>query len=164
MASGKRRFTSERELKLVRVGSCGAAGHLRRTQTRPGGDVVPFVFDVGSFLANDTAGLFAGNGGEEHANAEADADPGQERRIMGAAAAGGEVGGDFLSQALGVAAFAEQVVHRGPYRRIRSKKAEFQEESDPVGPCMPFGQCTHSNFFPRGGMRWVYKTIYSWGE
>ena len=86
---------------------------------------------------------------------------------MGAAAAGGEIGGNLLSEALGVAgvlALAEQVVHGCPYRGIRSKKAEFQEESDPVGPCMPFGQCTHSNFFPRSGMRWVYKTIYSRGE
>jgi hypothetical protein len=26
---------------------------------------------------------------------------------------------------------------------------------------MPSGRCTHSQFFPRGRMRWVNKTIYS---
>jgi len=76
---------------------------------------------------------------------------------MGAAAARGEVGGDFLFEALGVVgvlAFAEQVIHGCPHRGIRSKKAEFEEEPDPIGAFIAFVQCTHSNFFPRGG-RWV---------
>lgn len=85
---------------------------------------------------------------------------------MGAAAARGEVGGNFLSKALGVAgvfAFGEQVVHRSPHGSIRGKKTEFEEESDPIGAFIAFVQCTHRNFFPRGGALGD-KTIYSRGE
>lgn len=86
---------------------------------------------------------------------------------MGAAAARGEVGGNFLFEAVGgvagVFAFGEQVVHGCPHRGICSKKAEFKEESDPIGAFIAFVQCTHRNFFPRG---WALgdKTIYSRGE
>ena len=86
---------------------------------------------------------------------------------MGAATAGGEVGGNFLSKALGVAgvfAIGQQVVHGCPHGGIRSKKAEFEEESNPIGAFIAFVQCTHSNFFPRGRRRWGDKTIYSRGE
>ena len=76
MASGQRRSPPNEKVKSVRVSSGGTAGQLRGTQTSPGGHIVPFVFDVGGFVANDTAGLLAGNGSEEHANADADADAG----------------------------------------------------------------------------------------
>lgn len=78
---------------------------------------------------------------------------------MGAATAGGEVGGNFLSKALGVArvfAFGEQMVHRSPHGSIRGEKTEFEEEPDPIGTFIAFVQCTHSNFFPRGE-RWVIR-------
>ena len=151
--SAEKNSADQEKLKSVRVSSGRTAGHGRRAQPSPGGHIVPFISDVGGFVANDGAGLFAGNGSEEHADADADADASQERRKMGAAAARGEVSGNSLSKALGVAgafAFGQQVIHRSPHGSIRGKKTEFEEESNPIGAFIAFVQCTHSNFFPRG--------------
>jgi hypothetical protein len=112
-------LTSDRRSELVGVGS--GATHLGRAQACPGGDVIPFIFHAGSFVADYAAGFFAGNGSEQHSDAETDADASQERRKTRAAVVRGQAGGNFFAHVpafAGIGAFAEQVVHRCPHAGV----------------------------------------------